>query len=127
MSEEKKPPLGSIVWRDLTVPDASQLREFYAKIVGWEFGEHDMGDYADYNVKSPESGEVVAGLCHARGSNAKIPPQWMVYVTVADVAASASACEAAGGSVIDGPRKMGNSEFCVIRDPVGAVLGLISN
>lgn len=119
------PIAGEIVWRDLTVADPAPLKAFYADVVGWKFSEQAMGDYADYNVEVPSSGEVVAGLCHARGANAGVPPQWLVYVAVENVAASAQACVALGGKVLDGPRDMGGSPFCVIQDPAGAVLALI--
>lgn len=119
------PIAGEIVWRDLTVSDPGPLKEFYADVVGWKFSEQSMGDYSDFNVEVPSSGEVVAGLCHARGINAGVPPQWLVYVAVGNVAASAAACVAHGGKVVDGPRDMGGSQFCVIQDPAGAVLALI--
>jgi predicted enzyme related to lactoylglutathione lyase len=115
---------GAILWRDLTVADAPGVAEFYHAVVGWEMSPHDMGDYHDFDVTQP-GGDVVAGICHARGENAHIPPQWLLYVKVADVAASAEAARAAGGAIVDGPRPMGASTFCVIRDPAGAVLALI--
>ena len=70
--------------------------------------------------------ETVAGICHARGANAKLPAQWLVYVQVKDVAKSARKAEALGGAIVDGPRDMGGATFCVIRDPAGAVCALIS-
>ncbi|MEP7292297.1 MAG: hypothetical protein ABI835_10960, partial [Chloroflexota bacterium] len=51
-------------------------------------------------------------------------PQWLIYITVADLDASIAACQQNGGSVIHGPRDVGGNRFCVIRDPVGAVAGL---
>jgi predicted enzyme related to lactoylglutathione lyase len=50
-----------------------------------------------------------------------------MYVRVADASASAETCKQLGGKVIEGPRKMGSASFCVIRDPAGAVLALISD
>lgn len=125
MSDQPKPQIGSIVWRDLTVPDATGLADFYKKVVGWQMRDHDMGDYNDYDVVTP-GGETVAGICHARGSNANVPPQWMVYVTVENVDDSAARCQEEGGTILDGPREMGGHRFCVIQDPAGAVLGLIA-
>ena len=40
-------------------------------------------------MMAPESGKVAAGVCHARGSNAKLPAQWLIYITVEDVDKSA--------------------------------------
>lgn len=125
MPSPQPPRIGSIVWRDLTVKDAPGLRDFYRSVVGWKAAPHDMGGYADFEMKIPSTGETVAGICHARGPNAKIPPQWLVYVQVKDVAKSARRAQALGGEVLDGPREMGTAVFCVIRDPAGAVCALM--
>ncbi|MCY4365546.1 MAG: VOC family protein [Chloroflexi bacterium] len=119
------PPPGSIAWQDLTVPNAPEIRDFYCQVVGWTYTDHDMGDYADYNINLSGSGQTVAGICHARDSNANIPPQWLVYIVVEDVAQSAQKCVELGGKLIDGPRDMGGQTFCVIQDPAGAVAALI--
>jgi len=119
-----KPPMGSVTWRDLTVANAAELRDFYAAVVGWQPAPVSMGDYDDYNMTSPATGEPAAGICHARGANAKIPPQWLIYITVADVDASVRRCLELGGKVLDGPRTMGPGRFAVIQDPAGAVAAL---
>jgi hypothetical protein len=31
-----------------------------------------MGDYSDYTMMCPGDGDAVAGICHARGSNADL-------------------------------------------------------
>lgn len=123
MSNPSEVP-GAIAWRDLTVPDATTVRDFYGAVVGWEFTSQDMGDYQDFSVLVPSTGETIAGICHARGENARIPAQWLMYVLVPDVDASAARCVERGGSLVDGPRDMGGSRFCVIRDPAGAVCAL---
>lgn len=125
MSTPEPPQVGRILWQDLTVPNASEVRDFYAQVVGWTYTDHDMGGYADYNMNQPETGETLAGICHARGPNANIPPQWLVYIVVEDVAESARKCAELGGTLLDGPRTMGTDSFCVIRDPAGAVAALI--
>jgi predicted enzyme related to lactoylglutathione lyase len=121
----QKVAVGAILWQDLTVPDAAPIRDFYKAVVGWQSTDHQMNGYADYNMHRPGDNEVVAGICHARGSNAKVPPQWLVYIAVESVAESARRCVALGGQVLDGPRPMGAKQFCVIRDPAGAVAALI--
>ena len=66
----------------------------------------------------------VAGICHARGVNADLPPDWLIYIAVEDVDGSAQLCEDLGGEVVVQPRFMINGRFCVIRDPAGAVCAL---
>ncbi|MCA9255431.1 MAG: VOC family protein [Phycisphaerales bacterium] len=124
MSEEKRPAVGSVTWRDLTVDDAENIRAFYESVVGWGSAPFDMGGYSDHVMKDAD-GEMVAGVCHARGSNANLPAAWLIYITVADVEASAAVCVEKGGAVLDGPRSMGGRKACVIRDPAGAVAALI--
>lgn len=125
-TETGKTAVGTVTWRDLTVPNASEIRDFYCEVVGWQSTDHDMGDYADYVMTPPGGTEAAGGICHARGSNANVPPQWLIYITVEDVNASAQRCVELGGQVLDGPRMMGAQNFCVIRDPAGAVAALIA-
>lgn len=122
-----KPVPGRVEWLDLTVPEAGRIRDFYKAVVGWKSSEVDMGGYSDFNMNLPEGRETVAGICHARGSNAGLPPQWLVYVRVASVTDSIAACEQKGGKVVDGPRRSAGVNFCVIQDPAGAVMALMSD
>ena len=115
---------GTIGWIDITVDDAEGLRDFYAKVAGWVPENVDMGEYADFAMTVPGSGSAAAGICHARGGNASQPRQWLIYINVADAAASAEACTENGGKVLVGPKSMGDAVFAVIEDPSGAVAAL---
>ncbi len=126
MSEQEQPKIGQICWQDLTVENADEIRQFYSKVAGWKSEPVNMGQYEDFNMIAAETGEPAAGICHAQGSNANLPPQWLIYIAVEDADACAERCKAEGGEVIDGPRAMGQGRFCVIRDPAGAVAALIS-
>jgi predicted enzyme related to lactoylglutathione lyase len=88
MTDPRTQPAGTLAGFDLTVPDAAPLRDFYASVVGWAPMEVDMGSYADFVMTAPATGAWVAGLCHARGGNADLPPQWLAYVLVDDLEAS---------------------------------------
>ena len=120
---EHTPPMGTIGWCDVTVADAGTLRTFYESVAGWTATPLDMGGYDDYVMQAPD-GSPVAGVCHARGANAGLPPQWIPYVTVPDVAAALQRCTELGGTVVAPPRKAGPGSFAVIRDPAGAVVAL---
>ena len=66
-----------------------------------------------------------ANLGYARGNNAGLPSQWMIYITVANLDRSMENCRNRGGKVISGPREMpGYGRYCVIQDPAGAVAAL---
>jgi hypothetical protein len=73
----------------------------------------------------PGEPQPVAGICHARGQNADLPPVWMVYITVADLDQSISRVHKLGGKLRRPVESMGNmGRFCVIEDPAGAVCAL---
>ena len=126
MTDQPNPPIGAIVWQDLTVDNAEAIQSFYCNVIGWQSKPHPITDYHDFDIIAPATGQTVAGICHARGSNANLPPQWLIYIAVADVDHSAQRCVELGGRILDGPRAMGDSLFCVIQDPAGAVVALIS-
>lgn len=125
MSNSEKPEIGSITWCDLTIPNAESVKDFYSKVIGWKPEAVSMGDYNDYSMVAPESGKVAAGVCHSRGVNSSLPPQWLIYITVKDVVQSAQLCEDLGGEVMVPVKKIGNyGTYCVIKDPAGAVCAL---
>jgi len=119
-----QPKMGQIGWVDLTVGDAESIRDFYTSVVGWRPEPLDMGGYSDFTMRPPD-GDPVAGVCHARGSNADVPAQWLIYITVTDLDDSMEQCRVLGGAVTAGPKNAGSmGRYCVIRDPAGAVAAL---
>lgn len=128
MSDANKMEIGTINWADLTVPNADEVRDFYSAVVGWTPVALDMGGYSDYCMNVPESNRTVAGVCHARGSNANLPAQWLVYITVEDLDRSIEACVERGGKILSGPTGMGpQGRYCVIQDPAGAAAALFES
>jgi predicted enzyme related to lactoylglutathione lyase len=120
--------LGTVGWMDLTVDDADSVRDFYSAVAGWEPQPISMGEYSDYCM-SPVNGDdgagaPVAGICHRRGSNANLPPVWLVYLTVANIAASLALVEEMGGKVLAQTRSSSGGQYAVIEDPAGAVCAL---
>ncbi len=120
----KTPKPGTISWCDLTVPDADRVKDFYAAVAGWGVMPVEMGGYSDYCMMPPGSKAPAGGICHARGVNADIPPQWLVYITVTNLAASLKACAKQGGTLVRPAKNMGGAKMAIIRDPAGAVAAL---
>ncbi|MBK8027550.1 MAG: VOC family protein [Chloroflexi bacterium] len=114
--------VGSIAWFDLTVDNTEEVRDFYKEVVGWDHSDVDMDGYADYNMTEPGTDTTAAGIVHRRGINADIPPQWMIYIMVADLDASVAAVERLGGKVVKRGKDM---PYAIIQDPAGAVAGLM--
>lgn len=119
-------PQGKIIWVDLTVSNADEVRDFYQQVAGWTPSNVNMGDYDDYSMLDAPGGSPVAGVCHKLGVNAALPSQWLIYISVDDLDASIAACERLGGKVITPPRDMGEgTRFCVIQDNGGAYAALM--
>lgn len=124
MADRETPGPGQIGWIDLTVPHAEAVRDFYQQVTGWTPSPVAMGGYQDYCMNAA-GGRAVAGICHARGSNAGLPPVWLVYIVVADLEESMRRCVAQGGKIRVPPKGMGDeARYCVIEDPAGAVAAL---
>ena len=127
-SRDATAPVGRICWLDLTVSDASATRDFYGHVVEWSVQDVEMEEgrerYADYNMLG-DDGIAAAGICHARGVNEGLPPVWMIYLPVADLAESLRRVPEEGGKIIKTMRGEGGKyAYAAIQDPVGAYFAL---
>ena len=104
--------------------ESESILRYYSQVIGWEPDPVEMNGYHDFSMNPPKSDTPVAGICHARGPNADHPPQWILYITVADLHESMKRCREGGGSIVTGPKGLGKGRYCVMRDPAGAVAAL---
>ncbi len=81
--------------------------------------------YADYTMLG-DDGNPAAGVCHARGVNSGLPPVWMIYLPVADLAESLRRVQEEGGKVIKVLQgEDGAYVYAAVQDPVGVYLALM--
>ena len=121
--------MGCISWLDLTVSAASATRDFYSQVVGWSVEDVEMEDegerYADSNMID-DDGKPAARIRLARGLNLGLPPIWMIYLPVGDLAESVRRVQEEGGKIIKATRgNDGEYASAVVQDPVGAYLALV--
>jgi predicted enzyme related to lactoylglutathione lyase len=96
--------------------------QFYGGLLGWQFlGSNNRGDRPYVLVRS--GGMLVAGIVDV-SANPNAGPQWLTYVTVADVDRTLTQVRADGGTILVEPRNLPNARAAVIADPQGAPLGL---
>jgi predicted enzyme related to lactoylglutathione lyase len=129
-SREAAGKVGCITWLNLTVANATETRDFYQKVIGWSVQDVEMEDasgrYADYNMLGGD-GTPAAGISQARGVNTGLPPVWMLYLPVGDIAESLLRVRGEGGKVIKAIRGAdGEYANAVVQDPVGVCLALVS-
>jgi len=116
--------LGHVAWNELSTRDQAAAIGFYSGLLGWTFDERlSMGPMGDY-VFIHHHGTRLGGVMQ----QAAVPPAWLFYAQVADIAAAAEAVRAGGGMVIMGPAPTPEGgQVIVARDPQGAVFGAVQN
>jgi predicted enzyme related to lactoylglutathione lyase len=115
---------GAFSWFELTTTDVRAAEAFYTRLFGWTtepwVGE---GDYTLIKVNGKEIGGIVPA---PSGESAKACG-WGIYVTVTDVDETARKVPEFGGKVLVEPTDIPRvGRFCVIQDPLGAVITAIT-
>lgn len=132
MSEQRMPANGSFCWNELATTDLDAAQNFYKALLGWEIEQGGApGGGMRYNeivVGGQHVGGMYApGECGGEGAPPQMPPHWRSYVAVDDVDASAAKTKELGGKVCVEPMDITDvGRFCVISDPAGAVISLIT-
>jgi uncharacterized protein len=116
--------IGGPSWVDLSTPDVEGSARFYADLLGWTVEKHSspMGDYHIGTV----NGRQVGGMMAAPPQTAEMPATWTILFSVADVDATVTAVQRAGGSVLDPAFDLPDSRIAIVADPAGAVFGVVS-
>ncbi len=116
----------TFVWNELLTSDAAAARRFYRELLGWTARAEPMGP-GSYHVLESD-GRDVGGIFEMSGPEWRgTQPQWLSYVRVDDVDAAAARAPALGGVVrIPPTSEPGVGRFCVVAEPGGALLALIS-
>jgi predicted enzyme related to lactoylglutathione lyase len=118
---------GAFGWIELLTPDAAGAKEFYAKLFGWSLRDEPAGGMAYTVIR--QDGNEVGGIMTIPDEVRQmgVPPHWGIYVTVDDVDAVAVKAGQMGGKVLKPPMDIpGVGRFCVLMDPQGAVLQVIT-
>jgi len=116
---------GAFSWTELTTTDPKAAREFYGKLLDWQFTDMDMGKsvYTVINVGGQGVGGITAVPPNAKG----MPPAWGSYITVNDVDAVVARVAGLGGRVLLAPMDIPTvGRFATIMDPQGATISLIT-
>ncbi len=120
------PAHGSVCWTELASKDLDASKKFYTELFGWTLS----GGHADGGMNYTEfvaGGRPSGGMYQIVAEMGEMPSHWMSYVAVDDVDASAKKVEELGGKIIRPPMDIPNvGRFCIINDPTGATIALIT-
>lgn len=107
---------------ELQTKDLARSKDFYSKLFDWKLVDEPMpegGSYTMINV-----GEGTGGGMFVNPDPA-VPPAWLAYVAVDDIAVSTSKARELGASVLREVTEVpGYGWFSVILDPVGAAIAM---
>jgi predicted enzyme related to lactoylglutathione lyase len=119
-----QPAIGQFCWNELATPNVAKAKDFYGKVFGWQFEDHDMGEMT-YTIAKNQDKEF-AGIWNIPSNQQnEIPPHWMAYILVSDVDQALEKAKQNGAKEIKGVSKAGDKgRFAVIVDPTGAYLAL---
>lgn len=117
---------GTFMWNELITDDPERCKSFFRDLIGWETREMEMPSGVYTVFRSGE--QDVGGMVKMAGEQgATMPPHWISYIDVEDVDDAAAKVEGLGGALKMGPQDIpGIGRFCVIADPTGAVVALIT-
>ena len=119
-------PPGSLCWFELATTDQPAAKQFYQSLFGWETVDSPMGPDDVYTMLRL-GGQDVGALYTMRPEQRAqgMPPNWLVYVAVADADATAAQARALGGRVHAEPFDvMEHGRMAVLADPTGATFAI---
>lgn len=115
---------GDFTWYELITADPDGAEAFYGPLLGWSFARSDQPQ--DYRIFSTGEGQV--GGVMKTPDGAAMPPVWLGYVQVDDLAAMLASFEEAGGALHFGPHEVpGIGPIALVADPQGASFYLIED
>lgn len=112
---------------ELITTDLTSAKKFYGELLGWTFTETKT-IYGNPYLVIHKEGNIVGGMMLKDGNVPDdVTPCWDPYITVDDVEASSKTVENLGGKIILHPTEIPKvGRFCVVKDPQGISLNLIT-
>jgi len=111
---------GTMMWNELSTRDVETAKDFYAKVLGWEY---EVGEAGYLMIKN--NGRMNGGIIEMDESYGDMPSVWTVYFNVDDLKASLKTVEEHGGKKMMQAEAPGVGPFAVITDPTGAALTIM--
>lgn len=110
---------------ELQTSDLAKAKEFYSKLFDWKLEDMPApgcGEpYIMINVGEGTGGGMFAS------TDPKVPPHWLAYVGVEDIAASTRKARELGATILQDVMEIGDyGRLSVIKDPTGAVIAMWS-
>lgn len=120
---QAKPADGHFIWNELWTDDVAASLAFYRAVGGYTVEAMEMGGPEPYNVLK-SGGERRGGIM--KSPKPGVPQMWLPYVQVASTDKTVERVKKLGGEIIAAPADIpGVGRYAIVKDTVGAVLGII--
>jgi predicted enzyme related to lactoylglutathione lyase len=117
---------GKFIWFDLITPDPLAAQAFYGQVFGWSF--QPVAGVSDYTVIAAD-GRLVGGVFQpVAGAGSPVGTRWLGFVSVRDLRKTISRLGGMGfTTVLPATEVPGRGTQAVVRDPQGAIVGLLKS
>src|SRR4051794_37624109 len=93
---------GTFCWFELSTTDVDSARKMYSELFNWTTREIPISPTDKYVIFSAEGGGDTGAVCPLQQDHpaGPIPPNWLVYMSVANVDESAAKATELGGKIL---------------------------
>lgn len=125
----ENPKYGTFIWHDLITDDVAAAKAFYGPLLGWRFEDTVRPAGGPYTLIRAADGAYVGGMIEVEDPEDGTDfSRWLGYYAVPSVDEAARTFVESGGEVVAHPRDLGEvARAAVVRDPDGALVGLITS
>jgi len=122
---EKHSP-GSFCWIELATSHQGGAKNFYTTLFNWTVNDFPMGPEGVYSIFQLQGRDAAAGYTMREEQRSQgIPPNWLLYVAVADADAATKRASELGGNVCVSSFDVGEmGRMAVLQDPTGAAFAV---
>lgn len=118
--------VGQYGWAELNARGLEKDLPFYKAVFGWDAEHQPMGEgQRDYTTFFSADGQVAGAMEMSPEIPAEVPSYWTIYFGVADVDEAFRRALDLGASEMVAPRDFPGGRFAIVRDPQGAMFGLL--
>ncbi len=116
----------SVAWAELLTNDADRAATFYDQALGLTPEVAPVAGGQPYTMLRA-GGQDVDGVMTMTPEMGQHPPSWMIYFEVEDAAQCVERAQQLGATVLQPPTDIPSGRFAMLRDPQGAVFGVIKS
>jgi hypothetical protein len=116
---------GSLCWTELMTTDTDKAAAFYGSVIGWT--TEAMTGPMQYTMWKSADGQHAGGMMKIAPEMGEVPPHWMNYFHVTDIAGTFAKATGMGARVTVPVTDIPNmGQFAILQDPQGAHFALFT-